>query len=48
MTRIPTGPIQVRPQNDMLTAILGVAIVVQLLILAVMVIRSYTIFDGLF
>jgi hypothetical protein len=49
MTRIPgNAPVQVQPKNDMLTALLGVAIAAQIIVLAVMVIRSYAVFDGLF
>ena len=47
MTRIPGNrPLPVLPQNDMLTAILGAAIVVQIIVIVAMVVRSYAIFDG--
>lgn len=49
MTRIPgNAPIQVRPANDMLTALLGAACVSMLIALIVLVVRSYDVFDGLF
>ncbi len=49
MTRIPgNAPIQVRPRNDMLTGLLGGACVAMAIALAVLVVRSYTILDGLF
>ena len=49
MTRIPgNAPIQVRPRNDMLTALLGAACVAMLIALVVLVIRSYPAFGGLF
>lgn len=47
MTRLSgNAPIQVQPKSDMLTALLGAAIVVQLITLIVLVIRSYSIFEG--
>lgn len=47
MTRIPgNAPVQVQPKNDMLTALLGSAIVVQIIVLTVLIIRSYSIFEG--
>lgn len=49
MSRIPGNrPLPIEPQNDMLTAMLGAAIVVQIIVLVVLVVRSYAIFDGLF
>ncbi len=47
MTRIPgNAPIQVRPQNDMLTAMLAAACVAVLIALIVLVVRSYSVFEG--
>jgi hypothetical protein len=47
MSRISGNrPVPIQPQNDMLTAILGAAIVVQLIVLVVLVVRSYSIFEG--
>ncbi len=47
MTRIPGNrPLPVQPQNDMLTAILGAAIVVQIIVIVTLIVRSYTIFEG--
>ena len=49
MTRIAGNrPLPIRPQNDMLTAMLGAAIIVQIIVLVVLVVRSYAVFDGLF
>jgi len=49
MTRI-TGsqPVQVRPRSDMLTALLGAAVVVQVIALIVVWMRANTVFGGLF
>ncbi len=47
MTRIPGNrPVSVQPQNDMLTAILGAAIVVQIIVIVIMVVHSYAVFEG--
>lgn len=47
MTRIPGNrPVTVPPENDMLTAILGAAIVVQIAVIVIMIVHSYAIFDG--
>lgn len=49
MTRIAgNAPIQVRPKNDLLTGLLGAACVAVIVALVVIVVRSYTVFDGLF
>lgn len=47
MTRIPGNrPLPIRPQNDMLTAMLGAAIVVQIIVLVVLVVRWNAVFEG--
>lgn len=47
MTRIPGNrPLPIQPQNDTLTALLGAAIVIQIIVIVVMIVRSYAIFDG--
>lgn len=47
MTRISgNNPIQVKPQSDLLTGLLGAAAVAVLIALIVVVVRSYTVFDG--
>jgi hypothetical protein len=49
MTRLPvTQPVQVRPQNDMLTALLGAAVLAQIIALIVLFVRANTVFGGLF
>lgn len=49
MTRVAGNPtVQVTPQNDMLTALLGAACIAQLIALIVIFIRANTVFGGLF
>lgn len=47
MTRFSgNAPIQVKPQNDLLTGLLGAAVIAALIALIALVVRSYSIFDG--
>ena len=48
MSRIPGPQIPVRPSNDILTALLGGAIVAVIIALVVVFVRANTLFGGLF
>lgn len=49
MTRVTANTtVQVSPRNDMLTALLGAAVVAEIVALIVLFVRASTVFGGLF
>lgn len=46
--RIPLPQIQVKPGNDILTALLGAAVIAATIAVIVMFVRANTVFGGLF